>query len=228
MKTVLITGASRGIGLSLAYKFAESGFDLILNSKNNTPFVYNSEDDCEFDVEQRIIMGNLKLDSVINKLCTEAEKMDLDILINNVGVYLNSSLYEMDYDYLEDVMDINLLATLNLTRGIWPIFVGKKSGLIININSVAGKRGGENEAIYSTTKHGIKGFFESLQYEATRYNIRIVNLFLGAVATDMTRDREDFDKLITPKDVSSFVFRISEMDYPSMRITDIDLGRRIY
>lgn len=227
-KSVLITGASRGIGLALAYKFAESGFDLILNSKCNTPFIYDSEGDCEFNIEQDIIMGNLKLNSVVEKLRATAEEMNLDILINNVGIYLNSSLYEIEFDDVQEILDLNLIATLNLTKAIWPIFVNKKSGLIININSKAGKNGSINEAVYSASKHGLKGFFDSLQYEATRYNIRIVNMYLGAVATDMTIDRENFNKLILPKDIANFVFRISEMDYSSMRITDIDLGRRIY
>lgn len=223
MSTALITGASRGLGKELSTKFAEGKYNLILNSKSNALFDYSL-----YGVTQIDITGDITNDVIVCKFESAVNNLGLDVLINNVGIYSNKEFDDTGIDEFYKIIDVNLMASVWLTKIAWSIFCKQKSGLIININSKAGKCNGNHEVAYSMSKHGMKGFFDSLQYEATKYNIRIVNIYPGAINTDMTAHRTDQDKLIKVKDIADFIYKICAMDYKSMRITDIDIERRIY
>ncbi|MEE9356498.1 MAG: SDR family oxidoreductase [Methylococcaceae bacterium] len=220
MKTVLITGASRGLGKALARIFIDNKDGLILHSRETMikppPWITHE-----------VIYGDLALGKTITRLANIAKRMDVDILINNAGIYLNKSFPDMTIAEFKEVIDINLLAPIELTKAIWPIFQKKKSGIVININSMAGKQGSNGESAYCASKHGLRGFSSSLQFDATKHNIRVIDVYPGGMRTDMTKDRANSEKLIDPCEVAQLIFKLCE-DYPSMRITEIDLNRRIY
>ena len=227
MPSILITGSSRGLGKSLALMFADNKYDLILNGRNEDALREVKQALIEKSAECDIIVGDITLTETISKLSKAARKRGLDILINNAGAYLNKSFTEMSIEEFKHILEVNLIAPVTLTHAIFPIFQGKKSGLIININSIAGKSASDGEVAYCISKHGLRGFSGALQFDATRNGIRVIDVYLGAMSTGMTEDREDIEKLITTFDATNLIFGLCK-NYPSMRITKIDLNRRRY
>ena len=99
--------------------------------------------------------------------------------------------------------------------------------MIVNISSSAGKYPSDGECAYCASKHGLRGFARSFQFETNRHNIRIVDIYLGAMKTGMVKDRLDSEKFIQTSDAAELILQVSK-DYPSMRINEIDIGRRNY
>lgn len=219
-KTVLITGASRGLGKALAFVFARQRYNLILHSRRiELPEMAGVQID--------YVYGDLKGEGTITRLREIGEERGVDILINNAGVHANKSLCDMWPTEIEEMLSVNLIAPILLTRAIWPVFKAKRSGLIVNINSLAGKCGSVGESIYCASKYGLRGFSDALQFEATRENIRVINVCLGAMKTDMTQHREDVDKLIQVEDAANLIFSACN-EYESLRVTEVDVLRRNY
>lgn len=230
MKTCLITGSSKGLGASLALVFAKNGYNIILHGRDEESLEIIKKAILESNVECEIVTGDITsnlIHNTIDKIYEAAAERDIDILINNAGIYSKKSFQDMDIREAEDIIDVNLIAPIQLINKIYPIFQDKKSGLIININSLAGKSPNELEAVYCSSKYGLKGFMESFQIEANRNNIRLINVYLGAMQTAITKRRKDYKNLIQTEEVADVIFRISK-NYKSLRITEIDLVRRIY
>lgn len=225
MKSILITGSSRGLGKELALKFSGDNVHLIIQGRNEEILYKTREEiihprwancDC--------IVGDLRKDETINQLLGISKEIDLDILINNAGVRSSGSLADMSDNDIEDMIEINLLATIRLTKALYPIFAKKKSGLIININSIAGTTPNAEEAVYCASKYGMRGFFDSFRFEAKRNNVNILNIYLGAMNTIMAGDRPDKDLLIDPTEVAAFIHNIVS-EYKSFRISELHLWR---
>lgn len=218
MPTVMITGAGRGLGRALATAFEDAGYHLILNCFRSIP---------KGHLGQNAIKGDIRQDKIRLALRNVAKERGLDVLINNAGVYVDGVFPDVCDRKIREMIDTNLIAPILLTRILWPIFQEQRSGVVVNINSIAGKVGSEGEAVYCASKFGLRGFSESLQYEATKYNIQVIDVSLGAMNTDMTFHREDQDKLIDPHDAASTILKLCESP-KSMRITGIDIKRMQY
>lgn len=219
MKTVLITGANRGLGRELAKVFGMAGYSRILH--------YRLELGISLPNDAAIVEGDLRTPRTIERLASVADKEGLDILINNAGVYLSKPFLDMTLEEIREVIEVNLIAPILLTKAVWPIFLRQNSGLVININSLSGWMGGPGESIYSASKAGLAGFGETIQFDATAAGIRVINLNIGAMWTDMGRGRVDTDKFIAPRDAARAILGFCQ-DYPSLRITSADLKRRVY
>lgn len=186
-RKVLITGANRGLGKCLAEVFVAGG---------DRVFPHMGRAD-----------GDLTSLETIVRLVSLVESEDIDLLINNAGVYLNRFLPAMSYDEFREVIEVNLLAPVRLTKAIWPIFHRRKSGIVVFINSVAGRSGSPGELAYCTSKFGLKGFADSLQYDAIRANVKVLSVYLGAMWTDMTRNRGGGKELyIDPRDAALMIY----------------------
>lgn len=231
IKTVLITGSSRGLGKSLAFTFAKNGYNIILHGRDEENLkavkqVISEKNDVNCEIVRGDITSNSALDT-IDKLYEAADERNLDVLINNAGIHASEPFQDMDIGKFEDVLAVNLIAPIQLIKRIYPIFQKKKEGLIININSIAGKYSDELEAAYCTSKYGLRGFSSSFQIEANRDNIRLISVYLGAMQTEMTKGRMDYEKFIRTDEAADLIFMMCR-DYKSLRITEIDLRRRIY
>jgi 3-oxoacyl-[acyl-carrier protein] reductase len=224
-KTVLITGSSKGLGRSLALVFAENKFNIILHGRDEQGLEYVKKRVLENNVDCDVIRGDITSEETIHKLFKAAEKRSLDILINNAGTYMRKPFQNMNAEEFNRIIDVNLIAPVQLIMKIYPIFIKKKSGVIININSVAGKNPNEMEAVYCASKHGLLGFSRSFQFEANRNHVRLISVYLGAMNTSMTENRIDHQKLIQPDEAADLIFRLCR-DYQTLRINEIDLGRR--
>lgn len=205
MKTVLITGAGRGLGKCLTEVFKAGGYNVLS---------YRGKID-----------GDLRNSNTIAEIKDSAEIWDIDILINNAGVYINESFSNMTTDGFEEVIDTNLLAPINLTKAVWPVFQRKKSGTVVFINSVAGRQGSSNETAYCASKFGLKGFADSLRYDGVRDGVRIISVFLGAMETDMIKDRKGNPKHnIDPYNAAQIILNLCK-DYTRAEVTEITIDK---
>ena len=226
-KTVLITGSSKGLGEALSLTFARNKYNVILHGRDATRLEKIKNQVLNEGVMCDVVTGNLLLDDTLAKLAELSNSRDLDILINNAAVYARKPFDKTSADEIRNIISVNLVAPILLTRSIFPIFERKKEGLILNINSFAGKNPSDGESAYCASKHGLRGFAGSLQFDANRAGVRVVDIYIGAMNTGMIEGRKDLDKCIMPSEAAAFIFHVSA-EYKSMRISEIDLLRRIY
>lgn len=226
-KTVLITGSSKGLGRSLALTFAAYGYNIILHGRDKERLNFLKTEIIKNDVDCFIIAGDISKEKTINTLAACAAKTGIDILINNAGIYMQKLLEEISEAEIRQIIDVNLMAPVLLTKKIFEIFRKKRAGLIININSVVGKTFNMNESMYCASKHGLRGFMGSFQFEALKYDVSVVNVYSGAINTDMVKGRNNPQKLIKANEAAELVYSISQ-NYSSVRISEIDILRKIY
>lgn len=226
-KTALITGSSRGLGRALALVFARGGYDVIIHGRNKERLNDVVAELWECKVEIQVIEGDLTDKKTIEALAEAAKARNLDVLINNAGVYLAKDITDVDDDELREVIETNLIAPMLLSKKIFGPFFQSKSGIVININSTAGKTPADKESVYCASKHGLRGFSTSSQRVGTDNNVRIIDIYLGAMQTDMTAKREDFSKLIAPDEVADAIYHLTQ-NYETLRIMEVKIGRQNY
>ncbi len=226
-KTVLITGSSKGLGKTMALVFAHNKYNVILHGRNEQRLEKAKRSVLANGVECDVVRGDITDEATIDSLYNAAQRRNIDVLINNAGTYVNKSFEKMEIDEFRRLIEINLISPVVLTKRIFPIFKKKSKGLIIYINSFAGKIPSDGECAYCASKHGLRGFTGSLQFDATRNNIRLIDVYLGAMKTDMTKHRTNSENFIETSDVADLILQLSK-NYSSMRINEIDLGRRKY
>lgn len=194
MKTVLITGSSRGIGAAIARRLNDE-YKIIIN--------YNKSKDNAFALMQELretnpnviaIKANVSDESEVENMFSIAEKNfgHVDILINNAGVSHFSLIQDIDFSTWKDVINTNLNSVfLNSKRAI-PNMISKQYGVIINMSSIWGDFGASMEALYSTSKGAINTFTKAMAKELAPSGIRVNAIAPGIVETDMMKN--DFSK----------------------------------
>lgn len=219
-KTVVITGASRGLGAALAEVFGVAGYNLILTSKDT---VIEEREGVKF------VKGDIKSYNTLVALTKAVDELGVDILINNVGEYMNKKFDEMVIKDFTDIISVNLIRPMVLTRALWPV-LKERGGIVVNINSVAGKAGSSGEVAYCASKHGLRGFSQALQFDGVRDGVNVLSVFLGAMSTDMTKTRPDWEKFMDPVEVANTIIGLCHdlEDHPSLRLTEVDICRGVY
>ena len=192
MKTVLITGATSGIGLACARKFAENGDRLILTGRKEGLLSEIRKEltakgaeviTLAFDVRDRD-----KAKQYINDL--PAEWQEIDVLVNNAGLALGlEPEYEGSFEDWETMIDTNIKGLLTMTRLVVPGMVKRNSGHIINIGSVAGDAAYANGNVYCATKAAVKTLSDGLRLDVAHTAIRVTNLKPGLVETNFSNTR---------------------------------------
>ena len=196
-KTVLITGATSGIGLGCAKKFAENGDKMILTGRNEHRLAEIRKSLTEkgtdvltlaFDVRDRE-----KAKQYINNLPAEWQK--IDVLVNNAGLALGlEPEYEGNLDDWETMIDTNIKGLLTMTRLIVPGMVERGQGHIINIGSVAGDAAYAGGNVYCATKAAVKALSDGLRIDVADTAIRVTNLKPGLVETNFSNIRFNGDE----------------------------------
>ena len=191
-KTVLITGATSGIGLGCARKFAANGDRLILTARNQQRLEEISnelkKDGTEvltlaFDVRNR--QETIK---AVNSL--PADWQDIDVLVNNAGLALGlEQEYKGDLDDWETMIDTNIKGLLLMTRLIVPRMVERNCGHVINIGSVAGDAAYAGGNVYCATKAAVKALSDGLRIDVADTEVRVTNLKPGLVETNFSNVR---------------------------------------
>ena len=225
-KTVLITGSSKGLGKSLALTFARNNYNVIIHGRNRKRLEEVEQAVGEWNVECDVVAGHLSESRTIEKLAEVAQEKRIEVLINNAGVYSKNPIAEVRDAEIREMVETNLIAPMLLIKRISWMFKLEWGGLIININSVAGKYPNPIESVYCASKHGLRGFTSSLQCGVSK-NAQIIDVYLGAMKTDMSSGREDFNDFIDPNDAAQAIFALSE-NYKSLKIKEITIARKNY
>ena len=192
MKTVLITGATSGIGLACARKFAANGDRLILTGRKVDKLEAISNELKEKGTE----VLTLRLDVRDCKVAKEAIDslpatwQQIDILVNNAGLALGlEPEYEGNIDDWETMIDTNIKGLLTMTRLIVPGMVERNNGHIINIGSVAGDAAYAGGNVYCATKAAVKALSDGLRIDVAHTAVRVTNLKPGLVETNFSNIR---------------------------------------
>jgi len=225
-KTVLITGSSKGLGKSLALTFARNNYNVIIHGRNRKRLEEVEQAVGEWNVECDVVAGHLSESRTIEKLAEVAQEKRIEVLINNAGVYSKNPIAEVRDAEIREMVETNLIAPMLLIKRISWMFKLEWGGLIININSVAGKQPNPIESVYCASKHGLRGFTSSLQSGVSK-NAQIIDVYLGVMKTDMSMGREDFNDFIDPNDAAQAIFALSE-NYKSLKIKEITIARKNY
>ena len=188
-KNALITGASKGIGRSIALKFAEQGA--------NVAFTYLSSVAQGQALEAELASKGVKAkgyrsdasdfaqaDKLINDVV--ADFGSLDILVNNAGITMDNLLLRMNEEAWDKVINVNLKSCFNTVKAATKPMMKQKSGSIINMTSVVGLKGNAGQANYSASKAGIVGFTKSVALELGSRGIRSNAIAPGFIETEMT------------------------------------------
>jgi 3-oxoacyl-[acyl-carrier protein] reductase len=192
-KKILITGASRGLGLAISKKLS-SQYQLILHASSAESFttpVPNSELLCADFSDPEQLAG----------FCKQLKKLHGDSLygiINNAGVTFDNSLIYQPEKAIDTMLNVNLRAPIMICKLAMKIFNLNKSGVIINISSIVGETGNAFQSVYAATKAGLVALSKSLAQEAAalndEHNIRVLSVSPGFIETDMTANLPEAEK----------------------------------
>lgn len=189
-KTAIITGASRGIGKTIAEKFAENGANVAFTFASSVDSARALEADLtqRFGVKVKGYQSNAGSFQEANDLidAVTADFGEFDILVNNAGITRDNLLMRMSEEQWDEVIDVNLKSVFNLTKASVRNFLKLKRGSIINMSSVVGVTGNAGQSNYSASKAGIIGFSKSVAKELGSRNIRCNVITPGFIQTEMT------------------------------------------
>lgn len=191
-KTVLITGATSGIGLGCARKFAENGDRVILTARNQQRLEEIRDELKEKGTEVLILAFDVRDREVATKAVNSlpADWQDIDVLVNNAGLALGlEQEYKGDLDEWETMIDTNVKGLLMMTRLIVPRMVERNSGHVINIGSVAGDAAYAGGNVYCATKAAVKALSDGLRIDVADTEVRVTNLKPGLVETNFSNVR---------------------------------------
>lgn len=239
-KVALITGGTRGIGREIAITLAKEKYNIALNYRNENEDVVETKNKIE---EQQVkcfcVKGDISSFEDTQNMTKEIIKKfgKIDVLINNAGITKDGLLVRMTQQDFENVIDINLIGTFNITKNVIGYMIKQKQGRIINISSVVGISGNAGQTNYAASKAGIIGFTKSLAKEVGARNILVNAIAPGLIETKMTEvlKKEIKEKITqtiplkrmgTPKDVASLVqFLVSEQSsYITGQVIHVDGG----
>ncbi len=215
--TVLITGATSGIGEATAIKFAAAGHRLILTGRREERL---NELAARLEVETLCLTFDVREQAAVADILGNLPEnwKEIDVLVNNAGLAVGRSpIHEGDIDDWERMIDTNIKGLLYVTRVISPGMTTRKKGHIINISSIAGKEVYLGGNVYCATKQGVDALSKAMRMDLLQFGIRVTNIAPGMVDTEFSivRFKGDEDKAravyeglqpLTGEDIADVIF----------------------
>ena len=185
-KAALVTGASSGLGRATAIALARSGADIALVARSAEELQSAKEEVLEAGRRALGLPTDLAKEEETSATVerTIEEFGRIDVLVNAAGTDAPGSVEELDAEEWDRTLDVNLRAPFLLSKAAFPHMREAGGGMIVNISSVAGKKGWANASAYCASKFGLTGFTEALADEGKRYGIRAIVLYPGAMDTN--------------------------------------------
>lgn len=242
-KIVLVTGAGRGIGASIAKRFASEGAEVIVNYSGNDEAAQKTVDEITATGGQAqkykcSVNDSESVKVMIDEIIKEFGR--IDILVNNAGITKDGLMLRMTDEDFDRVIDVNLKGTFNCTKYVSKYMLKKKSGKIINISSVVGLSGNAGQVNYSASKAGIIGITKSAAKELSSRGITVNAVAPGYVDTDMTKVLSDnirneilknipLQRMGNVEDISNCVAFLASEDasYITGQVISVDGGMHI-
>ncbi len=225
--SIIITGASKGIGKAIADKFAAHGYNLILCSKNEARLSSAAEDIRQKNTSCKILtyaadLSNKTDVKAFGKWITD-QQIFIDILVNNAGDFIPGNIYDEEEGLLEKMIEINLYSAYHLTRMLLPKMTAQKHGHIFNICSIASLKAYPNGGSYSISKFALLGFSKNLREEMKPYNIKVTAICPGAVYTSSwAGSGVEPARIMESKDIADIIYSASHLS-PQACIEEIVL-----
>lgn len=197
MKTIIVTGASSGIGEAIARKLANNDYQVVLVARNKEKLAkitdeINKESPQMAAYFQVDVSDKTQVESMIHQV-----KKDYGTIygyINNAGVMLSAEVTKGDIESWDQMIDVNIKGTLYGTALVIPDMLENKSGHIINISSVSGHEVTKISTVYSATKFAVRAISQGLEKELAKTGVRITNISPGMVDTNLAPDRHKMNR----------------------------------
>ena len=241
-KIAIVTGASQGIGKTIAVEMAKSGANVFCLARNKNALdstinkiISNGDKASAYSCD---ISDNEQFNNIVTDIFKEYGS--IDILVNNAGITNDTLLMRMSDDQWDSVLNINLKGSFTCTRSVIKYMMKKKSGRIINITSIVGLTGNAGQANYAASKAGLIGMTKSIAKEVASRGITANCVAPGWIETAMTEQLSDdvknkflsqipTGKIGYPKDIANTVIFLAskEAEYITGQTITVDGGRII-
>lgn len=234
MKTVLVTGASRGIGRAIAKMLAENGNKVIANYLNSEDCAKSLQDENpNIDIYKADVSKRAEVESMVKYILNKYGR--IDVLINNAGIDEYKLFTDITDEDWNKIINTNLYSAFCVSQEVVKNMIHEKNGCIINISSIWGMVGASCEVLYSISKAGINGLTKSLAKELGPSNIRVNAIAPGVIDTDMNKclSKEDLkeienetplEKIGKPEDIAKCVKWLIEDEFTTGQIISLNGG----
>lgn len=194
-KTVLVTGAAKGIGKAIALAFAKQGCNIVLNYRSNVSDDTIKEIEA-YNVKCMPLQGDVSDFATAAEIVKKAKKEfgTVDVLVNNAGITKDMLLMRMSEEQFDSVIQTNLKGTFNMIRHVSSVMLKQRSGAIINMSSVVGVTGNAGQVNYAASKAGVIGLTKATAKELAARGVTCNAIAPGFVETDMTAVLTDEQK----------------------------------
>lgn len=199
MKTVLITGASRGIGAAAAKEFSKKGWHVVINYNKNKEKALALAKELRATVVQADIS---KSDEVLNMYSSlKGQGIHVDAIVNNAGVSSSGLFVDISESEWDEMFAINTKGAFLVTKAFLPDMLSRQSGSIVNISSIWGETGAAAEVCYSASKAALIGMTKALAKELAPSGIRVNCVCPGCIDTDMNKCYSDEERAAIAEDI---------------------------
>ena len=239
-RNAIVTGGTRGIGKEIARTLAKNGANIAINYRKYNEEVEGLIEELKgLGIKALAVKCDVRNGEEVNNFIKEVKEHfgSIDILVNNAGVTKDGLILRMSEKDFNDVIDVNLKGTFNMTKAVSPIMVKQRFGKIINISSVVGIAGNAGQCNYAASKAGVIGFSKSVARELASRNINVNVIAPGYINTEMTSILPDkvkeevlktipMKKIGEPKEIANLALFLSSdlSNYITGQVINVDGG----
>lgn len=223
-KSALITGGSEGLGFAIAEKLLEKGMNVAICGRDQEKLIKAKKSLSSSQLTT--LPCDVSNYPAVAKMVNEIG--GVDILINNAGIWAEGRLEEHSPEIISQILSVNLLGTIFVTRAVLPLMKERNQGFILNISSTSGIRAKPNHSVYVASKYGVSGFTESLMNELQGTDIKVACLYPGGMNTKLFAKAgsvKDVSQWMDPKKVAETIVFMLESD-ETMVLSQVVLDRR--
>ena len=216
MPNAIITGATKGMGRSIAIAFAHEGINISICSRNEQDLAEFKQEllniDSQIKVVTQVADGSNKEQLLKFAAYTETELGEVNIIVNNLGIFAPLSILDDADDTFQKQLDTNLMPAYHLYRHFGKSMMAARSGHIFTICSVAALDPIPAAGSYSITKYALLGLTKIMRQEMQPYNVKVTAVIPGSTLTDSWKDAVvDRDKFVLPEDIASAIINTYKM-----------------
>lgn len=206
---IVVTGGTKGIGKAIIEKFAAEGKNIVVCARNEADL---EQLKANIEQEYKVNVATFRADVSKKEDCVKfidfvnSQKEDIEILVNNAGVFIPGSIHDEEEGAFEMMMETNMYSTYYITRGVIQKMMDNKHGYIFNMASVASFTAYANGGSYAISKHAMLGFSKCLREEMKPFNVKVTSIMPGATYTNSWAGVDlPEDRFIKSEDIADLV-----------------------